>query len=30
MSSRARKKKEEMNGNSLGVVLSPGALAVPE
>jgi transposase len=24
MSSRARKKKEEMNGNSLGVVLSPG------
>jgi transposase len=30
MSSRARKKKEEMNGNSLGVVLSPGALAVAE
>jgi transposase len=24
MSSRARKKKEEMNGSSLGVVLSPG------
>src|ERR1700723_1982203 len=30
MSSSARKKKEEMNGNSLGVVLSPGALAVAE
>jgi hypothetical protein len=30
MSSRARKKKEEMNGNSLGVVLSPGGLAVAE
>jgi transposase len=29
MSSRARKKKEEMNG-SLGVVLSPGGLAVAE
>src|SRR5260370_34382418 len=28
--SRARKKKEEMNGNSLGVVLSPGALAGAE
>jgi transposase-like protein len=30
MSSRARKKKEEMNGNSLGVVLSPGGLAVAQ
>jgi transposase len=30
MSSRARKKKGEMNGNSLGVVLSPGGLAVAE
>src|SRR5580700_8110496 len=30
MSSRARKKKKEMNGNSLGVVLSPGGLAVAE
>src|SRR6202158_207330 len=28
--SRARKKKAEMNGNSLGVVLSPGGLAVAE
>src|SRR5260370_13632707 len=28
--SRAKKKKEEMNGNSLGVVLSPGALAGAE
>jgi transposase-like protein len=28
--SRARKKKEEMNGNSLGVVHSPGALADAE
>jgi len=28
--SRARKKKEEMNGNSFGVVLSPGALAGAE
>src|SRR5207245_11003898 len=28
--SRARKKKEEMNGNSLGVVLSPGGLAGAE
>jgi transposase len=28
--SRARKKKEEMNGNSLGVVLSPEALAGAE
>src|SRR5208337_1438111 len=28
--SRARKKKAEMNGNSLGVVLSPGALADAE
>jgi transposase-like protein len=28
--SRARKKKEEMNGNSLGVVLSSGALAGAE
>jgi transposase len=28
--SRARKKKAEMNGNSLGVVLSPGALAAAE
>src|SRR5437762_10175717 len=27
MNSRARKKKAEMNGNSLGVVLSPGGLA---
>src|SRR5258705_4494302 len=26
MSSRARKKRSEMNGNSLGVVLSPGGL----
>jgi hypothetical protein len=30
MISRARKKKEEMNGNSLGVVLSPGGLAVAD
>ena len=30
MNSRARKKKTEMNGNSLGVVLSPGGLAVAE
>src|SRR6267143_3709039 len=30
MSSRARKKKTEMSGNSLGVVLSPGGLAVAE
>jgi transposase len=30
MSSRARKKKTEMNGNSLGVVLSPGGLAAAE
>src|SRR5881628_736876 len=30
MSSRARRKKAEMNGNSLGVVLSPGGLAVAE
>src|SRR5213594_1791798 len=30
MSSRARKKKTKMNGNSLGVVLSPGGLAVAE
>src|SRR4029077_11606214 len=30
MSSRARKKKSEMNGNSLGVVLSPGGLAGAE
>src|SRR6266567_9336725 len=30
MNSRARKKKAEMNGNSLGVVLSPGGLAVAE
>src|SRR5580704_17176180 len=30
MSSRARKKKTAMNGNSLGVVLSPGGLAVAE
>src|SRR5260370_13727785 len=28
--SRARKKKEEMNGNSLGAVLSPGGLAAAE
>src|ERR1022692_1961350 len=28
--SRARKKKVEMNGNSLGVVLSPGVLAAAE
>src|ERR1019366_9210948 len=28
--SRARKKKAKMNGNSLGVVLSPGGLAVAE
>src|ERR1035441_5902908 len=28
--SRARKKKAEMSGNSLGVVLSPGGLAVAE
>src|SRR5216683_446991 len=28
--SRARKKRKEMNGNSLGVVLSPGGLAVAE
>src|SRR5216683_1040059 len=30
MSSRARKKQAEMNGNSLGVVLSPGGLAGAE
>jgi transposase len=30
MSSRARKKKTEMIGNSLGVVLSPGGLAAAE
>jgi transposase len=30
MSSRARKKKIEMNGNSLGVVLSSGGLAAAE
>src|SRR5208283_4824976 len=30
MSSRARKKRSEMNGNSLGVVLSPGGLAAAE
>src|SRR5260370_8521755 len=30
MSSRARKKRSEMNGNSLGVVLSPGGLAGAE
>src|SRR6266850_1350567 len=30
MSSRARRKKAEMNGNSLGVVLSPGGLAGAE
>jgi transposase len=30
MSSRARKKKAEMNGNSLGVVLSSGGLAAAE
>ena len=30
MSSRARKKKEEMNGNSLGVVVSPEGSAVAE
>src|SRR5712672_2064306 len=30
MSRRARKKRSEMNGNSLGVVLSPGGLAVAE
>src|SRR6476620_8807332 len=30
MSSRARKKRSEMNGNSLGVVLSPGSLAAAE
>ena len=30
MSSRARKKKTEMNGNSLGVVLSSGGLAAAE
>jgi transposase len=30
MSSRARKKKTEMIGNSLGVVLSPGGLAAGE
>src|SRR5438132_2504924 len=30
MNSRVRKKKAEMNGNSLGVVLSPGGLAVAE
>jgi transposase-like protein len=30
MCSRARKQKVEMNGNSLGVVLSPGGLAAAE
>src|SRR5437773_7388166 len=30
MSSRARKKRSEMNGNALGVVLSPGGLAAAE
>src|SRR6266481_3166654 len=30
MSSRARRKQTEMNGNSLGVVLSPGGLAAAE
>ena len=30
MSSRARKKRSEINGNSLGVVLSPGGLAGAE
>src|SRR6266576_3335905 len=30
MSGRARKKRSEMNGNSLGVVLSPGGLAAAE
>ena len=30
MNSRARKKQAEMNGNSLGVVLSPGGLAGAE
>src|SRR2546427_7296899 len=30
MSRRARKKRSEMNGNSLGVVLSPGGLAAAE
>ena len=30
MSSRARKKQTEMNGNSLGVVVSPGGLAGAE
>src|SRR5258708_12370617 len=30
MSSRARRKRSEMNGNSLGVVLSPGGLAAAE
>src|SRR6266851_5406112 len=30
MSSWARKKRSEMNGNSLGVVLSPGGLAAAE
>src|SRR5260370_16008971 len=30
MSSRARKKRSEMSGNSLGVVLSPGGLAAAE
>src|SRR5258708_123317 len=30
MSSRARKKRSEMNGNSLGVVLSPGGWAAGE
>src|SRR5229473_1590018 len=30
MSSRARKKQAEMNGNSLGVVVSPGGLAGAE
>src|SRR5487761_1249203 len=30
MKSRARKKKAEMNGNSLGVVLSSGGLAAAE
>src|ERR1700757_1516109 len=30
MSRRARKKRSEMSGNSLGVVLSPGGLAAAE
>src|SRR5437016_1397419 len=30
MSRRARKQRSEMNGNSLGVVLSPGGLAAAE